>query len=140
MTYWQFQKGEGNKYKAKSTEYGGRVFHSKLEAGYAETLDWRIKAKEVKSWRPQVHLPIRYYGQKICTYIIDFEVILSDKSIEYVEVKGFSTDVWKQKWKMVEALLDHAQQCYNTKCSCRLDWPFPIPYKNKKSISLLVVK
>jgi len=38
-----------NKYNAKSTEYGGLIYHSKKEAGYAQELDLRIKAKDIKS-------------------------------------------------------------------------------------------
>lgn len=35
------QQWGGNKYGAKRTEYNGRKYDSKFEAGVAEELDWR---------------------------------------------------------------------------------------------------
>ena len=43
-------KGKGNKYNSRRSSYNGYNYDSGLEARYAETLDWRIKAKEVISW------------------------------------------------------------------------------------------
>lgn len=102
MTYnKQFSR---NKYNAKSTEYNGAVYHLKMEAGYAEELDWRLKAKEITKWERQVRIPLDVNGKHICNYYIDFKVYYPDDTTEYVEVKGFETEVWRLKWKLFEAL------------------------------------
>lgn len=100
-----FKKSRKNKFNAKTQEYGGRWYHSKKEAGYAQTLDWRIKAGEVKEWVPQYKIDLKVNGHHICNYYVDFKVILVDGSTEYHEVKGFETEVWRIKWKLFEALL-----------------------------------
>jgi hypothetical protein len=93
-----------SKYNAKSSIYNDSVFHSKKEAGYAAELDLRIKAKDIKSWRRQVKISLDVNGNHICNYYIDFEVTHNDGTIELVEVKGFETDVWRLKWKLLEAI------------------------------------
>jgi hypothetical protein len=103
MTYIQ---RSGNKYHAKSTEYNGHVYHSKLEAAYAQELDLRVRAKDIKSWDRQVKLDLRVNGQKICSYYIDFVILHNDDSKEYVECKGVEMEVWKLKWRILEATFD----------------------------------
>lgn len=103
MTYIQ---KSGSKYHAKRTDYEGMVFHSKLEAAYAQELDLRIKAKDITRWERQVRLDLKVNGQKICSYYIDFVIIHNDGSKEYVECKGFETEVWRIKWKILEAIFD----------------------------------
>lgn len=92
-----------NKYNAEKATYNGYTYHSKKEASYAMELDWRIKAGEVKEWTRQHKLELYVNGQKICNYFIDFRAKLTDGSVEYIEVKGFETDVWRLKWKITEA-------------------------------------
>lgn len=101
-----FEQRKQNKYKAQRQTYGGRSYHSKKEAAYAVELDWRIKAGEVKEWEPQHKIELRVNGDLICNYFIDFKVTLIDGSVEYVEVKGFETDLWRLKWKLTKALWD----------------------------------
>jgi hypothetical protein len=96
-------KKKKNKYNAQSATYGGYTYHSKKEKDYAVQLDWRIKAKEVKSYTRQHRLDLRVNGILICKYFIDFRVELTDGTIEYVEVKGFETDLWRLKWKLTKA-------------------------------------
>ncbi len=95
-----------NKYKAVGTYYNDRYYHSKKEALYAQQLDWRKKAGEIKDIEPQYKIELMVKGCKICNYIIDFKVTLKDGQIELHEVKGYETDVWKLKWKLTHALLD----------------------------------
>ena len=95
-----------NKYGAKKQTYNGYSYHSIKEANYAVTLDWRVKAKEVKEWTRQHKLELRVNGQLICKYYIDFRAELTDGTIEYIEVKGFETDMWRLKWKLTNALWD----------------------------------
>lgn len=91
---------------AKRTDYNGMWFQSKLEANYAQQLDWRIRAGEVKEWKKQHKIEIKVNGVKICNYYIDFLVTLKDGSQQFVEVKGVEMEVWKLKWRLCMALKD----------------------------------
>ncbi|WP_291728695.1 DUF1064 domain-containing protein [Bernardetia sp.] len=99
-------KSSKNKYNAKKTMYEGVLYDSRKEAFYAAKLDLRIKAGEIQSWERQYPIELEAYGAKSCTYRIDFKVILSDGSIEYHEVKGKETALWKVKWKMTQAYME----------------------------------
>jgi len=94
------------KYGNKKQTYNGISYHSKLESGYAQELDLRKKAKDIKDWRRQVKIDLTAHGKHICNYYIDFVIEHNDGSEEYVEVKGFETDVWRMKWKMFEAQME----------------------------------
>jgi len=96
----------GSKYGAKKTVTGGRQYDSKKEAGYSQTLRLRLIAGEIKEVRPQVTLRLFCYGVRVCNYRMDFVVVTKDGTIELHEVKGFATDVWKLKWKILEACKD----------------------------------
>lgn len=96
----------GNKYRAKTNEYNGHVYHSKLESAYAMELDLRVRAKDIKSWDRQIRLDLRVNDQHICHYIIDFVITHNDGSKEYVECKGMELPEWKLKWRLFEALFD----------------------------------
>ena len=100
-----FQKS-GNKYHAKSTSYGGNVYHSKLEAAYAQELDLRVNAKDIKSWDRQVKLDLKVNGVHITNYYMDFIVHHNDGSREFVEIKGMEMPLWKIKWSILEATFD----------------------------------
>lgn len=95
-----------NKYNAKSTNYNGYNYDSKKEAEYAMDLDWKIKAGLVKNFERQVKLDLRVNDIHICNYFIDFKVYYKDDHIEYVEVKGFETNVWLLKWAITKAIFD----------------------------------
>ena len=99
----------GNKYGAKSTIYNGVCYHSKKEAGYAQELDLRVRAKDIKSWERQVRIDLKVYGQHITNYYIDFVITHNDGSLEYVEIKGFSTETWRLKYKLFEAIFNKEQ-------------------------------
>lgn len=93
-----------SKYKNKSAESGGKIYDSKMEARYAEKLEWRKKAGEIKEIIPQFCLRLDLNGKHICKYYVDFKVVYPDGKEEFHEVKGFETDVWKLKWKMALAI------------------------------------
>lgn len=103
MTYWQ---KSGNKYHSKSTQVEGITYHSKLEAGYADELRIRLMAKDIAGWERQVKIDLTVNGYHITNYYIDFVITNNDGSKEWVEVKGFETEVWKIKWRLLEALFD----------------------------------
>jgi hypothetical protein len=103
MQYRQIKSS--NKFKAKKQEYDGKWYHSKGEAAYAQELDWRIKAGEIKSWERQVKITLKVNGVLICNYYVDFRVITKHDSVQYHEYKGFETMEWKMKWQLFTALL-----------------------------------
>ena len=95
-----------NKYKAEKQTFDGRSYHSKKEADYAVQLAWLKKAGEIKEIIPQYKIKIVVNNIFICAYIIDFLVTLPDGRKQYIECKGYETDVWKLKWKLCMALKD----------------------------------
>jgi len=92
------------KYNNSSQNYGGKWYHSKKEARYAEDLDWRVKSGELIKWERQVKLDLSINNQHITNYFIDFKEYHVGGDIIYVEVKGFETQEWRLKWKITEAL------------------------------------
>lgn len=98
-----------NKYNATKQTYNGRSYDSKLEAVYAQELDWRMKAGEIKEIIPQYKIELRVFDTHIANYYVDFKVVLADDTVEYHEVKGFETAVWRMKWKFAEAMLKHTE-------------------------------
>jgi len=97
-----------NKFNNRKTEYNGFVFDSKKEAEHAQVLDFsrsaRNEKQRVEAYRKQVPYVININGKKICTYLADFVVQYGDKRIEVQDVKGFKTDIYKLKKKLVEAV------------------------------------
>lgn len=100
---------KNNKFGAKRQAYNGVHYHSGLEAQIAQELDLRIKAKDIKSVERQVKISLTAHGKHIANYYIDFIITHNDGSREYLEVKGYATDVWKMKWKMLEAQLEDTE-------------------------------
>lgn len=92
--------------------YNGYSYMSKLEAAYAEILDKRRAANEIQEWEKQFKVSIDVNGMHITNYYCDFRILHNDNSYELVETKGWETDVYKLKRKMLEAIwlpqhLDH---------------------------------
>ena len=92
-----------SKYGNFKTLYNGIMYDSKLEAKYAQQLDLRLRGRDIKHWSRQVKFPIVVNGEKICTYICDFQIFHNDGSMEFVEVKGNETKEWKLKKKLILA-------------------------------------
>lgn len=86
------------------TEYRGVMYASKAEAKYAAQLDVLLKAKKIRGWGRQHSVPLVVNGHKICTMIVDFWINHGSIPIEFVEIKGFETAVYKLKKKLFEAL------------------------------------
>ena len=108
-------KHQGNKFKAVKQTYNGRSYDSKKEAEYAMQLDWRKKAGEIKEIHPQFKIDLRINDVHWRNYYIDFKVELIDGSFEYIEVKGFPTEVWKQKWDATIILFNEISDNENAK-------------------------
>ena|SRR3972149_10728643 len=91
------------KYKNMTKQFGGRSYDSKLEANFAEELEWRKKAGEIKEIIPQYKIDLKgLQGKHVCNYYVDFKVINADDSITYYEVKGMELPLWQLKWKLTE--------------------------------------
>lgn len=93
-----------SKYGSRKTTRGGIRYDSKLEADYADQLEWRKKAGEILKIERQVKVPIHVNGIFICNYVVDFRITLRDGRVQYVECKGVELPVWKLKIKLVAAL------------------------------------
>lgn len=89
-----------HKYNAIPTVRDGMRFDSKKEAGYYDELQLRVKADDVLFFLRQV--PIQLPGKT--KLVIDFLVFLTDGTVEFVDVKGMQTEVFKLKKRQVEEL------------------------------------
>lgn len=89
-----------NKFKAVQCERDQKKFPSKLERNYYDILKIRQMAGEVIYFhrQPLFDLPGGV------SYRADFQVFLSDGTIEYIDTKGVDTPMSKAKRKMVEAI------------------------------------
>lgn len=96
------------KYHNKKTEVDGIVFDSKKEAGRYIVLKMMEETGEIRDLRRQVKyelIPKQRIDGKIhreVYYIADF-VYIKDGEIVVEDVKGFRTDVYKLKRKMMKA-------------------------------------
>lgn len=99
---------KSSKYGNEKTIYHNEQYDSKKEAEYARILDLasratRIADRVVQVTR-QVPYPVEIDGAKICKYIADFVVFYADGRREIVDVKGYRTEIYKLKKKLVEAI------------------------------------
>lgn len=92
-----------SKYGNCKTAYKGVTYMSKKEANYAMALDAMKKRGDIISYTCQVPFQITINNIKCFKYLLDFEVKYSDGHIEYVDVKGFRTKIYRLKKKCVEA-------------------------------------
>lgn len=92
--------GRKSKYRAERTEVDGIKFDSKKEAKFYSDLKILKKAGEIKYFLMQV--PFRLHGN--VRYKCDFMVVNNDDTIEFFDVKGYKTQVYKIKKKQVEEI------------------------------------
>lgn len=124
-TILMYLQKSGAKYHSETSQVNGVTYQSKFEAAYAQELDLRVRAREIVSWERQIKCEIVIDGIKICTYWVDFLVHYPNGDKELVETKGFETDLWKIKRKLLEAvwLKEHPEYSYTVvKQSSRADW------------------
>lgn len=95
-----------NYYTSAKTTKGldGSYYASMFEASYANELYARKRNKEIESYDTQVTMPLVVNGYKVADYIADFVIYHLDGSNEIVETKGFSTPIFRLKWKLTEAI------------------------------------
>lgn len=97
-----------NKYGNVRTDYNGRTFSSKKEAAHAQRLDLLKRASDPKERvllvKYQVPFRLDIGRCHIADYIADFVVEYANGRKEIQDVKGFRTDVYKLKKKLLFAL------------------------------------
>jgi hypothetical protein len=91
-----------SKYGNVKTTVDGIVFHSKREAARWGQLRLLEKAGVVRDLTRQVRIRIEIAGMKVCDYIADF-VYWEDGHKIVEDCKGFQTDVYKLKKKLLRA-------------------------------------
>ncbi len=98
-----------SKYRSKKTEYNGMIYASRFEARVAQQLDLRLNAGEFTKVEAQFRIPLYAYlanGEKtsLFAYICDFRCEKPDGSYLLVEAKGYKTDVYSIKKKILERI------------------------------------
>jgi hypothetical protein len=88
-----------HKFKAKPTEYNGIKFASKKEQKRYCELQVLKSAGDILFFLRQV--PVHLSGG--VKYVCDFLIFWSDGTVTFEDVKGFRTDLYKTKKKMIEA-------------------------------------
>ena len=88
--------------------YKGVVYDSKLEKEYRGKLELLKMAttekNRVVSIEEQVPYPFVINDVKVCTYLLDFKVTFADGRVEFIDVKGVKTDVYRIKSKLLLAI------------------------------------
>jgi hypothetical protein len=97
-----------HKFNAKRTELDGIKFDSKKEAKYYLNLKTKVKAGSVIFFLRQVPFDLPG-GVK---YRCDFQEFWSDGTVHFVEIKGYETNEWKIKKKLVESIYPIEIQVY----------------------------
>jgi hypothetical protein len=90
-----------NKYGAKKTEFNGRVYDSKHEAGVAADINLLLKSGDVV--KVEAQRTFNLYGKngnRICTHRPDFVLTFKDGHQEVWEAKGMATSTWQLKLKL----------------------------------------
>ena len=102
-----------SKFRNKKVELDGHVFDSQAEAKhYLYTLKPRLEAGEISHLEIHPRIRCEINGRKICDYLADFRYFDSSQNgpdgqrgCQVVEdVKGYKTDIYRLKKKLVEAL------------------------------------
>jgi hypothetical protein len=88
-----------HKFNSKRTELDGIKFHSKKEGRYYLGLKERQKSGDILFFLRQV--PVHLPGG--VRYVVDFLEFWSDGTVHFTDVKGFKTETYILKKKIVEA-------------------------------------
>lgn len=115
----------GNKFNNCKSDYNGILYDSKKEAARAQELDLLERAREIRNIKRQVKISfdICRRCKRLCSnvcpsckevslahisnYYIDFVYYDKKNKVEvYEEIKGFETQVWKDKWKLLTILYE----------------------------------
>lgn len=96
-------KKKRSKYNNERVEFNGYMFDSIKEKDRYITLSWQLRIHEISDLHLQVRFPFLIDGKVYFEYIADF---VYKKKGEFVveDVKGYKTDVYKLKKKLIEAV------------------------------------
>jgi hypothetical protein len=106
-------KTRRNKYSNKKVIIDGHKFDSQAEAKhYYFTLKPAVERGEIRNLELQPRVRCEINGKKVCDYIADFRYLHQTKigpkgqiGCQVIEdVKGYKTDIYRLKKKLVEAL------------------------------------
>ncbi|HEY1186935.1 MAG TPA: DUF1064 domain-containing protein [Gemmata sp.] len=97
-------KRRGTKYSSVKVEVDGIKFASKKEARRYAELKLLVSAGAIRDLQLQVTYRCEVNGVKVCDYRADFVYVRVRDGAEVVEdVKGFRTDVYKLKKRLMAA-------------------------------------
>lgn len=91
------------KYGNKKTVVDGRVFASKREARRYSELRLLQRAGEILDLELQPVIACSVNGGHVCNYIADFRYVDRKGKTTYEDAKGYKTDVYRLKKKLVKA-------------------------------------
>lgn len=104
-------KKSHNKYRNNRVVIDGKNFDSEKEGRFYTKLKLQKRAKEILDFKCQVPFVIEVNGKHIAKYLLDFAVYHNDGEIDYIDIKAktkegkwITTDVFKLKKKLVEAI------------------------------------
>lgn len=98
------QKSSVPKYRNKKITIDGMTFDSTGEYVRYGELSLLEQAGEIKNLQRQVRIPCIINGTKVFTYVADFVYLDTKTNQQTVEdFKGFETDIFKLKKKILEA-------------------------------------
>lgn len=106
FSWWRKHKRprDGQSY-AKSCRCLSNHFHrSGLEGRVCDELRLKKIAGDIKDYETEVTLQLSLAGCNLGTYRIDFKIQENDGSTTYLEAKGIEFPLWKQKFKILEAM------------------------------------
>jgi hypothetical protein len=91
------------KYGNQRVEIDGHKFASKKEARRYQELRLLERAGEIVSLKLQPRFDLYVKDQKVCAYVGDFSYFRGGKQLVVEDAKGFKTDVYKLKRKLMKA-------------------------------------
>ncbi len=97
-----------NKYGNRKTIIDDIKFDSKKEGLYYLYLKSRLLKNEFEKMelQPKIELQPKFKYQnktiRAISYVADFLIYHNDGTLEYIDVKGMQTALFKLKWKMVK--------------------------------------
>lgn len=126
-----FKPQKRNKFNAKKVYIDGHKFDSASEGELYVELKLQQEKGLIKSFKQQWKEELWAYGKHIMNYYVDFRIEHNDGTIEFLEHKGMSTELWKKKWQMLLAKYDN--EIKKGKFVCNVNW-----YKQKYNYKKLL--
>ncbi|WP_372397076.1 DUF1064 domain-containing protein [Azospirillum sp. HJ39] len=116
FTGQQQPEKKANKFGARRTVVDGISFASALEAKRWVVLRQRERLGLIRDLKRQPRFVLRVNGVKVCTYVGDFSYFDKANTFVLEDAKGFKTDVYKLKKRLLEALHPNLKITEVTSC------------------------